>query len=78
MQIKQADAAKTLVESQLKSEKDKVSKVEKEIEKIKTERLKYETKASALDVELAVRQAIYISNHLDSIAFFILEFQKDV
>lgn len=57
MQIKQADTAKSLVENQLKSEKEKATKVEKEIEKIKTERLKLETKASALDVELAVRLA---------------------
>ncbi|CAO1349833.1 unnamed protein product [Diamesa tonsa] len=54
LSIKQADAAKTLVENQLKSEKEKATKVEKEIEKIKTERLKLETKASALDVELAI------------------------
>ena len=63
MQIKQADVAKTLVENQLKSEKDKATKAEKEIEKIKTERLKLETKASALDVELAVRFAEFILNH---------------
>lgn len=60
MQIKQADAAKTLVESQLKLEKEKATKIEKEAEKIKTERLKWETKAGALDVELAVRFATHI------------------
>lgn len=42
------------LEFQLKSEKDKLVKKEKEMEKVKTERGKWETKLQALEAELNV------------------------
>jgi hypothetical protein len=42
-------------EYQVKSEKDKYVKIEKELDKLKTERAKWETKAQAVEAELSVR-----------------------
>lgn len=44
------------LEYQLKAEKDKIAKKDKEVEKIKTERLKFETKVQAVEAELNVRR----------------------
>jgi hypothetical protein len=43
-----------LVEYQLKAEREKISKLEKELEKAKNERLKWESKVGGLDAELIV------------------------
>lgn len=42
------------LEYQLKGEKDKLVKKEKEFDKLKTERVKWETKAQAVEAELNV------------------------
>lgn len=43
------------LEMQLKSEKDKLNKMEKYSDKTKTERAKFETKAQSFEAELKVR-----------------------
>lgn len=45
---------------QLKAEKDKIAKKDKEVDKLKTEKVKWETKAQAAETELEVR--IFILN----------------
>jgi hypothetical protein len=42
------------LEAQLKSETNKFNKTEKELDKIKTEKAKFETKAQAIEAELSV------------------------
>lgn len=42
-------------EFQIKGEKEKLAKKEKEVDKLKTERAKLETKAQAVEAELNVR-----------------------
>lgn len=49
------ETTKMSFEYQVKSEKDKFVKIEKEMDKIKTEKAKWETKAQAVEAELAVR-----------------------
>lgn len=49
------ETTKISYEYQVKGEKDKLTKVEKELDKIKTERAKWETKAQAVEAELNVR-----------------------
>lgn len=46
------------LEYQLKAEKDKLTKKDKEVEKIKTERVKWETKAQSIEVELDVSEKL--------------------
>lgn len=48
------ETSKISWEYQLKAEKDKLTKKEKELEKLKTERTKWETKAQAVEDELNV------------------------
>lgn len=48
------ETSKISWEYQLKAEKDKLTKKEKELEKLKTERTKWETKAQAVEDELSV------------------------
>ena len=50
------ETTKMSLEYQLKAEKDKIAKKDKEVEKIKTERLKFETKVQAVEAELNVRR----------------------
>lgn len=52
--MKQMETTKMSIEYQLKGEKDKLAKLEKEVDKIKTERAKWETKAQAVEAELNV------------------------
>lgn len=52
--MKQAEAAKGLLDYQLKAEKDKIAKLEKESEKIKSERLKWEQKVGSIDADFNV------------------------
>lgn len=42
------------LDAQLKGEATKFSKMEKELDRIKVDRLKFETKAQAIEAELAV------------------------
>jgi hypothetical protein len=49
------ETTKMSFEYQVKSEKDKYVKIEKELDKLKTERAKWETKAQAVEAELSVR-----------------------
>lgn len=46
-------------EFQIKGEKDKLTKKEKELEKLKTERTKWETKAQSVEAELNVSRETY-------------------
>jgi len=48
------ETTKISVEYQVKAEKDKAIKLEKELDKLKTERAKWETKANSIEAELAV------------------------
>lgn len=48
------ETTKLSSEYQLKAEKDKFTKLEKDLDKLKTERAKWETKASAAEAELNV------------------------
>lgn len=43
------------LEYQVKGEKDKLTKLEKELDKVKVERAKWETKAQSIEAELNVR-----------------------
>lgn len=42
------------LDAQLKGEATKLSKMEKELDRVKVERLKFETKAQAIEAELTV------------------------
>lgn len=42
------------LEYQLKAEKDKLTKKDKDVEKVKTERVKWETKVQSIEAELDV------------------------
>jgi hypothetical protein len=48
------ETTKASFELQLKGEKSKFTKVEKELDKIKLEKTKWETKAQAIEAELSV------------------------
>lgn len=58
MQIKQQEAAKSLLESQIKNEKERATKYEKDFEKEKKERVRWESKITDLDADLSVIDAI--------------------
>lgn len=47
---------------QLKAEKDKLTKKDKELEKLKTERVKWETKAQTAETELNVSKEKVLQN----------------
>lgn len=53
-QLKQMETSKISWEYQLKAEKDKLTKKDKELDKLKTERAKWETKSQAIEAELNV------------------------
>lgn len=53
-QFKQMETTKMSLEFQLKGEKDKLVKKDKEMEKLKTERTKWETQVQAVEAELNV------------------------
>jgi hypothetical protein len=48
------ETTKMSLDLQLKGEKTKVTKIEKELDKIKIDKAKWETKAQAVEAELAV------------------------
>lgn len=48
------ETLKISLEFQLRGEKDKVTKKEKELDKLKTEKAKWETKAQSVEAELIV------------------------
>jgi hypothetical protein len=54
------ETSKISCEYQVKGEKDKLAKMEKELDKIKTERAKWETKAQAVEAELNVRCSVIL------------------
>lgn len=66
------ETSKISLEFQLKGEKDKLSKRDKEFDKLKTERAKFETKAQAFEAELNVssRLLIHVGNFRLSKSFF--------
>lgn len=55
-QLKQMETTKMSFEYQVKGEKDKLTKMEKEFDKVKLERVKWETKAQSIEAELNVRK----------------------
>lgn len=55
LQIKQLETSKTTFEKQVKEEKDKFTKLERDFEKCKIDKAKWETKAQAIEAELSVR-----------------------
>lgn len=62
------------LEAQLKGETTKFNKLEKEFDRIKVDRIKFETKAQAIEAELSVSFFIYF--HFSLIKFKILVEQK--
>lgn len=58
MQIKQQEAAKALLESQIKNEKERAVKYEKDFEKEKKERVRWESKVTDIDADLSVNKAV--------------------
>lgn len=50
------------LEAQLKNETNKFNKIEKELDKLKTEKAKFETKAQAIEAELAVSFTFVFKN----------------
>lgn len=52
--MSQLETTKMSLEAQVKNETNKYNKVEKELDKVKTERAKSETKAQAIEAELLV------------------------
>lgn len=61
------ETSKMSHEFQVKHEKDKLVKMEKELDKIKTEKAKWETKAQAVEAELNVKI------HFSFIKFFTIQ-----
>lgn len=59
--MSQLKTTKMSLEVQVKNETNKCSKIEKEFERIKTERAKFEAKAQAIEVEFSVRISFNIS-----------------
>lgn len=55
LQIRQQEAAKAQLETQIKNEKDRASKLDKDYEKEKREKNRWESKAADLDTDLSVR-----------------------
>lgn len=49
------ETTKMSLEYQVKHEKDKLTKMEKELDKVKLERTKLETKSQSIEAELNVR-----------------------
>lgn len=47
------------LEYQLKAEKDKLTKKDKEVDKIKSERVKWETKVQSIEAELDVSEKVF-------------------
>lgn len=58
-QIKQMETTKMSFELQVKGEKDKSTKMEKEFEKLKIDKAKWETKAQAVEAELSVNSIYF-------------------
>lgn len=56
LQIKQLETSKTTFEKQAKDEKDKFTKLERDFERCKIDKAKWETKAQAIEAELSVRE----------------------
>lgn len=54
MQTKTLETTKISLDAQVKNEANKLSKMEKELDRIKVDRIKFETKAQAMEAELAV------------------------
>lgn len=53
-QIKQMENTKATFEKQVKVEKDKLNKLERDFEKCKIDKAKWETKSQAIEAELSV------------------------
>lgn len=53
-QFKTLETTKASLELQVKGETNKLNKMEKELDRIKVERIRFETKAQAVEAELAV------------------------
>lgn len=58
------ETTKISFEYQVKGEKDKLVKMEKELDKLKTERAKWETKTQAVEAELSVKTLSCLKNFL--------------
>jgi hypothetical protein len=56
------ETTKMSLDLQLKGEKTKVTKIEKELDKIKIDKAKWETKAQAVEAELAVSCVAFMMN----------------
>lgn len=56
------ETTKMSLDFQLKAEKDKLTKKDKELEKLKTERVKWETKAQTAETELNVSKEKVLQN----------------
>lgn len=54
-QIKQTEAARTLLENQMKFDQEKYLKLEKDYDREKKERARWEDKVADIDSDLAVR-----------------------
>lgn len=52
--MSQLETTKMSLEAQVKNEANKYGKIEKELDKVKTEKAKFETKAQAIEAELSV------------------------
>ena len=65
-QLKQMETTKMSCQYQVKSEKDKLVKVEKELDKLKTERAKWETKAQSMEAELKVSTRVFNAHHFQT------------
>lgn len=62
--MSQLETTKISLEAQVKNEATKYKRIEKENDKIKTEKAKFETKAQAMEAELAVSKTFIRFNKI--------------